>query len=183
MPSPVGCGSSLKSEGSCSPHALSYHYGTGGYNPSLLIWGWVRALKRFLSQEPAKHPLALGRLTWRKRVLGSLKLRLICLYPLTKLWGIFSHTVLSSSHSGQKWWPLSFWASLQPQLVVFAQHWDFHFKTHVTRQWWHTPLIPALGRQSQADFWVWGQPGLQSEFQDSQVYTEKPCLEKPKINK
>ena len=23
-----------------------------------------------------------------------------------------------------------------------------------------------------------GQPGLQSEFQDSQSYTEKPCLEK-----
>jgi hypothetical protein len=41
-------------------------------------------------------------------------------------------------------------------------------------------LIPALGRQRQADFWVRGQPGLQSEFQDSQGYTEKPCLEKPK---
>jgi hypothetical protein len=44
--------------------------------------------------------------------------------------------------------------------------------------WWRTPLIPALGRQRQADFWVRGQPGLQSEFQDSQGYTEKPCLEK-----
>jgi hypothetical protein len=43
-----------------------------------------------------------------------------------------------------------------------------------------TPLIPALGRQRQADFWVRGQPGLQSEFQDSQGYTEKPCLEKLK---
>jgi hypothetical protein len=32
----------------------------------------------------------------------------------------------------------------------------------------HTPLIPALGRQRQADFWVQGQHGLQSEFQDSQ---------------
>jgi hypothetical protein len=38
----------------------------------------------------------------------------------------------------------------------------------------------CLGRQRQADFWVWGQPGLQSELQDSQGYTEKPCLEKPK---
>jgi hypothetical protein len=32
----------------------------------------------------------------------------------------------------------------------------------------------------QVDFWVRGQPGLQSEFQDSQGYTEKPCLEKQK---
>jgi hypothetical protein len=30
---------------------------------------------------------------------------------------------------------------------------------------------------------VLGQPGLQSEFQDSQTYTEKPCLEKPKKKK
>jgi hypothetical protein len=46
------------------------------------------------------------------------------------------------------------------------------------------PLIPALGRQRQADFWVQGQSGLQSEFQDSQGYTEKPCLEKQnKTNK
>jgi hypothetical protein len=42
------------------------------------------------------------------------------------------------------------------------------------------PLTPALRRQRQADFCVRGQPGLQSEFQDSQGYTEKPCLEKPK---
>jgi hypothetical protein len=45
-----------------------------------------------------------------------------------------------------------------------------------SRAWWRTPLIPALGRQRQADFWVRSQPGLQSEFQDSQGYTEKPCL-------
>jgi hypothetical protein len=31
--------------------------------------------------------------------------------------------------------------------------------------------------------WVRGQPGLQSEFQDSQDYTEKLCLKKTKINK
>jgi hypothetical protein len=44
------------------------------------------------------------------------------------------------------------------------------------------PLIPAPGRQRQADFSVRGQPGLQSEFQDSQGYTEKPCL-RNKTNK
>jgi hypothetical protein len=40
------------------------------------------------------------------------------------------------------------------------------------------PLIPVLGRQRQADFWVGGQSGLQSEFQDSQGYTGKHCLKK-----
>jgi hypothetical protein len=34
--------------------------------------------------------------------------------------------------------------------------------------------------QRQADFWVQGQPGLQSEFQDSQGYIEKLCLKKTK---
>jgi hypothetical protein len=42
------------------------------------------------------------------------------------------------------------------------------------------PSIPALGRQRQADFWDRRQPGLQSEFQDSQGYTEKHCLKKTK---
>jgi hypothetical protein len=51
-----------------------------------------------------------------------------------------------------------------------------------SRAWWRMPLIPALGRQRQADFWVPGQPGLQSEFQGSQDYTEKPWLKKQKKN-
>jgi hypothetical protein len=45
------------------------------------------------------------------------------------------------------------------------------------------PLIPTLRRQRQVDFWVRGQPGLQSEFQDSQGFTEKPYLKKPKKKK
>jgi hypothetical protein len=61
--------------------------------------------------------------------------------------------------------------------VNFFDLW-VHIKKLLSRAWWLTPLIPALRRQRQADFWVWGQPGLQSEFQDSQGYTEKPCLEK-----
>jgi hypothetical protein len=49
------------------------------------------------------------------------------------------------------------------------------------------PLISALGRQRQVDYWVRGQPGLQSEFQDSQGYKEtlsqKPFKKKKKKKK
>jgi hypothetical protein len=39
------------------------------------------------------------------------------------------------------------------------------------------PLIPALRRQKQVDLCVRGQPGLQSELQDSQdCYADKLCL-------
>lgn len=41
-----------------------------------------------------------------------------------------------------------------------------------------THLILALGRERQAHCWVRGYPDLHSEFQDSQGYTEKFCLEK-----
>jgi hypothetical protein len=41
-------------------------------------------------------------------------------------------------------------------------------------------LIPALGRQRQVELSVSGQPGLQIKFQDSQGYTEKPCLKQNK---
>ena len=57
---------------------------------------------------------------------------------------------------------------------------SLYFTIESSRAWWRMPLISALGRQRQVDFWVQGQPGLQSEFQDSQGYTEKPCLEKQK---
>jgi hypothetical protein len=40
-----------------------------------------------------------------------------------------------------------------------------------------TPLVPVLWRQRQVNLWVWGQPALQSKFQNSQGYTEKLCLE------
>ena len=49
---------------------------------------------------------------------------------------------------------------------------------------WHTPLIPALGSRGRwisefEDSLVY-KDHEKSEFQDSQGYTEKPCLKKPK---
>jgi len=35
-----------------------------------------------------------------------------------------------------------------------------------------TSLIPAS--RGRGTLWIWSQPGLQSEFQDGQGYTEKP---------
>jgi hypothetical protein len=40
---------------------------------------------------------------------------------------------------------------------------------------------PSTQEGGQADFWVLGHPGLQSDFQESQGYREKPCLKKNKI--
>jgi hypothetical protein len=39
---------------------------------------------------------------------------------------------------------------------------------------------PSTWERRQVDFWVGGQPGLQSEFQDSQGYTEKNAILKNK---
>jgi hypothetical protein len=75
-------------------------------------------------------------------------------------------------------------SEFEASLVARATQRNTVFKKKKRSQaWWQAPLILALGRQRQADFWVQGQPGLQSEFQDSQGYREKSCLEKPKINK
>jgi hypothetical protein len=41
----------------------------------------------------------------------------------------------------------------------------------------------STGEAETGRFLIRGQPGLQSELQDNQGYTEKPCLEKPKKKK
>ena len=40
----------------------------------------------------------------------------------------------------------------------------------------------SRGGRGKWDLWVWSQPGLLSEFQDSQSYTEKPCIIKQPTN-
>jgi hypothetical protein len=53
-------------------------------------------------------------------------------------------------------------------LILINKHAQIKMKKRA-RQWWRTPLIPHLG--------------LKSEFQDSQGYTEKPCLKKQQQQK
>jgi hypothetical protein len=42
------------------------------------------------------------------------------------------------------------------------------------------PAFNPSTREAEAGGFLSSGPDLQSEFQDSQCYTEKPCLEKPK---
>lgn len=51
-------------------------------------------------------------------------------------------------------------------------------------QWWLTPLVPALWRQSAGEsLWIWGQIGPQSVLQDRQNHTQRPCVDKKKKKK
>jgi hypothetical protein len=45
------------------------------------------------------------------------------------------------------------------------------------REWWCRPLIPALGRQRQAEAgrFLRLRPAWTTEFQDNQCYIENPC--------
>lgn len=59
---------------------------------------------------------------------------------------------------------------------LFFYHYKIDNTAMVER---HTPLIPALWEaEAGKSLWVWGQPYLQREYQESQSKKEKPCLEK-----
>jgi hypothetical protein len=107
------------------------------------------------------YVLAFIPMTTKSPLIGKIRIRASLLYLHLSSWFpdtilyLLGHNALASSRY------LLFWIITN----IFSWHWG------------HTPLIPALGRQRQADFWVGSQSGLQSEFQDSQDDTEKPCLE------
>jgi hypothetical protein len=59
---------------------------------------------------------------------------------------------------------------------------NLYFTAPVFKVWTWPGVVahtfnPSTREAEAGRFLSWGQPGLQSEFQDSQGYTEKPCLE------
>jgi hypothetical protein len=72
---------------------------------------------------------------------------------------------------------LSWWVAMLQRKMSIAN--NVNIESHAGQSW-HTTLISAFGRQRQADFWVRGQSGLQSKFQDTQSYKDKPCLKQNK---
>jgi hypothetical protein len=48
------------------------------------------------------------------------------------------------------------------------------------RQWWRTPLIPALGSQGQVNFWVQDQPGLWVSSRTARATQRKSVWKKEK---
>jgi hypothetical protein len=72
--------------------------------------------------------------------------------------------------------PLMYLASLV--MYIFVKFKTFHFCWSVVAHFFSPGFREA---EVVGSLWVWGQNGLQSEFQDSQDYTEKPCLKKKKM--
>jgi hypothetical protein len=94
------------------------------------------------------------------------------------------HTALRRQRQGYHWGFDEILSWIRPARVT----WQVFLKKAKNKrlleagQWWCTPLILALGRQRQADFWVRGQPGLQSEFQGSQRTQTQKKKWRPRVS-
>lgn len=67
----------------------------------------------------------------------------------------------------------SMWESIYTLLKNYIKNHNLEWA------WWNMPLMPAFGRQRQADI-LSGQPGLHSELENNQGSIERPCLKQNK---
>jgi hypothetical protein len=71
----------------------------------------------------------------------------------------------------------AFLLSAKAAMLVYFQILPNITEMHQRKGYCLMSLIPALGRQRQVDFWVWEQPGLQSELQVSWgIHRNKPFV-------
>jgi hypothetical protein len=154
------------------------------YNLSLTLAKYVRCWEKVphllvlkcicLNKSSCKTPFETIMDIWKWTNIG-MPLRNVC-YPVQQWTGQSPPTCrrlgnkqLGSRSEGPLLELLANEVPENPKYYRWSSWLEFDRKTPLlSRAWWHTPLIPALGRQRQVDFWVQGQPGLQSEFQDSQ---------------
>ena len=74
-----------------------------------------------------------------------------------------SHLGLINRSREEGWWK---WHTYSTQ-VWRSSKVALKNKSSRSRAWWSMQLTPALRRQRQADFWDWGQVGLQRKFEDN----------------
>lgn len=69
--------------------------------------------------------------------------------------------------------------------ITVQQKWELLFKSSIICLWFKdrsfykhisTGHIGLFWRQADGSFWVWGYYGLHSEFQDTNGYLERSCL-------
>jgi hypothetical protein len=95
--------------------------------------------------------------------------------------------VLALQTSGQKWFQNKIAFIITVLVAVdllfcgdsFLMIWDEQINDSATLG----KNLDSKGVAEEGDLWVQGEPYQQREFQDSQGYTEKPCLKKKKEKK
>jgi hypothetical protein len=111
---------------------------------------WKRDILDFRLTSPGEEP---EENVWgQKKKYELLKLNTNKKYLFICLWFLRKGFALCPSMAWSSWDALTFhscnYCDRKCELLCPAQN------KYLAGQWWRTPLIPALGRQRQADFWV-----------------------------
>jgi hypothetical protein len=116
----------------CGEHQL-----TAGQFPWSAQHGWTWSVARNVKDIPSRLPHCSGLHTVCRADSNS----------FLKLRSSQRHGAIGKKCRGKSEWPQPCWKT-----VFIWSCWVAVRMSEWARQWWHMPLIPALGRQSQADF-------------------------------